>query len=148
MEQASLYKFLKTGKYLIHSVSRVEMGGGIATPPFIHLDEITSIIEVTKQLIFAMSMSRTNLPTPASWRQFNIEFLEAIDLKKNTELYTNSINVSVLKLGEFMIFRPTINTGSKGFINLKDEEQKIKCNSEIHEISKVLELTMSRSKIK
>jgi hypothetical protein len=96
MGRASIYRFKKTGKIFIHSESQLQMGVGVASEPYIWLDVNTSHEEVINALIVAMSQSKKGLPNPKDWASFTKDFINAIGLKKESDLYKGSINVGVM----------------------------------------------------
>ncbi len=144
--QASVFKFTKTGKYLIYSNSKIVMGASIATEPFIKLDANTSIEEVTKQALYALSCSKTNLPNPKDWSSFNKEYLRAIGLKSNKDLYKNTISLGVAKMDNVIIFTPMINNGSNGFVNVPDEKIELSLDSSEVDLSKALKKALDKCK--
>ena len=144
--QASVFKFVKTGKYLIYSNSKVEMGASIATEPFIKLEASTPLDEIVRQIQYAMSCSKSNLPNPKDWSSFNKEYLQAIGLKSNSDLYKNTISVGALLKDETIIFTPMINNGAKGFVNVPDGKIEIPASGSIEEISQALQEAFNRCK--
>ena len=51
IERASIYKLVKKGKILIHGVSTLQAGGGIASEPYIWLEEKTPCAVIIERLI-------------------------------------------------------------------------------------------------
>lgn len=134
IKQAAICRFNKKNKFLVHSLSRIKMGGSIATEPYIWLDTSSSMEEVTKQLLYALSCSKSDLPNPSSWDESLKEFLNAIGLKRNSDLYDKTVNVGVLQKNGVITFTPMQNLGSQGFVNVpnvKIEVEESKSNEEI-----------------
>jgi hypothetical protein len=145
MENAAIYKFKKTERFIIHSLSKLIMGASIATEPFIVLEGSTPIEEIAKQLMSAMSCSKINLPNPRDWNVVSNEFLSSMGFKRNKDLHDNSILVNVYKNHEAIVFNPTINLGAKeGFRNIPDKIIKLGLNEDITQISKVLQESLYR----
>jgi hypothetical protein len=144
--QASVFKFNKTGKYLIYCNSMVEMGVSIATEPFIKLEALTPFDEIVCQIQYAMSCSKTNLPNPTDWNSFNKKYLQAIGLKSTNDLYKDTICVGALIKDDIITFTPMINNGSKGFVNVPNEKIEISANSSIEDISQALKHALDMCK--
>jgi hypothetical protein len=142
--QASVFKFTKTGKYLIYSNSKLEMGASIATEPFIKLDASTPIEEVTKQILYALSCSKTNLPNPKDWATFNKEYLQAIGLKSNKDLHKNTISLGVSRMDNVIVFTPMINNGANGFINVPDGKIELSFDSSDADLTKALKEALDK----
>jgi hypothetical protein len=143
IQQASFYKLIKLNKILIHSLSRIQMGGSIGSEPFIWLDGDTSLKEVVKQIIYALSMSKAGLPNPTDWKVSAKEFLKNIGLKKQSDLYKDCIHIDITIRESKMSFTPMKNLGSKGFVNVSKEKIEISENASIEEIVKALEEALS-----
>lgn len=116
MERASIYLFTDKNQYLIHSISTLSMGGGIASPPYIWLDVNSTDEELIQKLIYILNCSKTGLPRPADWNASNKEYLQSIGLKKNKDLYTNSLLVEIFKKDDLIEFSSMVNMGRKGFL--------------------------------
>jgi hypothetical protein len=139
IERVALYKLKKKGKYLIHAISRVQMGAGIASEPFVWVDELTPLHEIVKEINYALKQTKTGLPNPTDWKEFENFFLKNIGLKKQSDLYKDSIHVIIVKRDGVIFFTPTKNQGSRGFINVSKENIEISENADIEEVSKALE---------
>jgi hypothetical protein len=144
IQQASIYKLIKQNKYLVHSLSRLQMGLSIASEPFVWLNGNNTLAEVVKQTKQALSCSKMGLPNPTDWKETSKEFLNSIGLKKQSDLYKDSIHVSVLKKNDILIFTPMKNEGSKGFINVSKEKIEVLDKASVEEISKALEEALSK----
>jgi hypothetical protein len=147
MRRASVFKFQKKGKYLIHSVSKIKMGGGIATEPFIWVDIQTPPDVIIMHIFNALKNSKSDLPNPTNWDKQLKGFLSAIGLKSHSELYDNVINVEILEKDKKILFTPTKNKGIKGgFINDSLERIEVDADQSISELSSKFELALSQSK--
>lgn len=143
--RASIYKNTKTGNLIISCVSQTS-GPGITTEPIIRLDASTAIEEVARQVVHVMGCSKSNLPTPTDWKAYMQEFLKLMGLKKQSDLYKNTISVGALHKDETIIFTPMINNGAKGFVNVPDGKIEIPANGSIEEISQALQEAFNRCK--
>ena len=139
LQQASIFKFTKKNKFLIHSLSKIEMGGSIASAPFIWIVGDDSLNKVAEQLKYVLSKSETGLPNPLNWGESAKNFLKNIGLKKHSDLYKNTLHVGVLKKGNIIYFTPMKNLGSEGFINVTAPEITINENCIIEEIAHALQ---------
>lgn len=83
---AAIYNLKKKGKFLIHNVSRLQMGAGIAAEPFIWLDGNTPLNEVAKQIMYALSKTKTGLPNPTDWKESAKKVFEKHRVKKTKRL--------------------------------------------------------------
>ncbi len=144
MGRASIYRFKKTGKIFIHSESQLQMGVGVASEPYIWLDVNTSHEEVINALIVAMSQSKKGLPNPKDWASFTKDFINAIGLKKESDLYKGSINVGVMHKDGIVSFTPMINNGSKGFVNVPQAEIQLPDTASIEELGSALEAAFNK----
>lgn len=144
MGRASIYRFRKTGKIFIHSESQLQMGVGVASEPYIWLDVNTHQEEVINALIVAMSQSKKGLPNPKDWSSFTKNFISSIGLKRESDLYKDSMNVGVMHKEGFISFTPMINNGNKGFVNVPHTEIKLPDTASIEELSTALETAFSK----
>jgi hypothetical protein len=142
--RAAVYKFVKTGKFLVYCVSKIEMGAGIATEPFIWLEKGATSEQVVTASLVAMSQSKIGLPNPKDWPSFAKDFIKNIGLAKESDLYKNSISLSVLHMDKTITFSPMKNNGGKGYVNVKDSEIKLKDDAGIEELIEAFELALSR----
>ncbi|MDR2039452.1 MAG: hypothetical protein LBQ60_16135 [Bacteroidales bacterium] len=139
MERASIFLFVAKRKYLIHSISTLSMGGGIATPPYVWFDTDITDKKLIEELLHVLSYSKTGLPRPNDWDASNKELLQSAGLKRNKDLYTNSLLVNVLKKDDTIEFSSMVNLGRRGFMN-KVPEYKITlpANSDLKVLSEAL----------
>lgn len=144
-QQASISRFNKIGKYFIHSFSKIKMGGSIATEPYIWLDVSTPLGEVVKQLLYALTFSKSGLPNPTNWEASSKDFLKSAGLKKSRDLFENVISVGVIRKQNTIIFTPLINMGNKGFVNVPNGKIEISEDKELHEIALALEEALNKS---
>jgi hypothetical protein len=138
-QQAIIIKYPKQGKYLIYGLSKIQMGANIASEPYIWLNESNSLHELVKQLFFALSQNKSDLPNPIDWKESASGFLKNAGLKKKTDLYKDSIHVGVQKKDGILYFTPTKNQGRKGFVNASNGEIEITENAGIEEIGKAIQ---------
>jgi hypothetical protein len=125
-KSATLYKFKKRKKFLIHSVSTIDMGAGIASEPYIWMEEAAGLDNIVEQILFALNNSKSGLPNPSSWAAFGREFLKSAGLKSSKELHDNVASVGILEVNEKLIFTPTANLGfRKGFTNVTKEKTEV-----------------------
>lgn len=137
---ASIYKFIKEKKILIHSLSKIKMGASIASEPYIWLDENSSSNKVVDQLLYALGKTKNDLPNPENWASFSKEFIAAVGLKKQSDLYKQCINVTVVKENGVISFIPMVNKGNKGFENvIPPEKVEINADENVEEIRTALE---------
>jgi len=137
---ASIYKFISGEKILIHSLSKLKMGASIASEPYTWLDKNTSSNKIVQELLYALEKTKNDLPNPENWASFSKEFITAIGLKKQSDLYKQSINVAVIKKDGVITFIPTANKGNKGFENIVPPEKiEIEANRSVEEIAVALE---------
>lgn len=137
--RASIYKFSKTGKMLVYCISKIEMGAGVATEPFIWLEQGATNEHAISAVLVAMSQSKIGLPNPKSWPAFTKEFIQNVGLKKESDLYKNSINVTALHVDRKITFTPTENKGSKGFVEMSQAEIQLPDTASVEELGKALE---------
>lgn len=142
--RASVYKFLKTGKFLVYCISKIEMGAGVATEPFIWLEQGATNEQTITAILVAMSQSKTGLPNPKSWPAFTKEFIQNVGLKKESDLYKNSKNVTVLHMDGKITFTPTENNGSKGFVNVPQAEIQLPDTASVEELGMALEAAFNK----
>ena len=140
---ASIFKFKKTGKVLIHSSSQMQMGGSIATEPFIWLDEKSSIEDVVKGLVYAMDQTKAGLPRPVDWASFGKEYVKSLGLKKLSDLYKDTISVEATRINNKITFIPMINTG-RAFQSVSDTIIETETGSSVEELATSLELAFSK----
>lgn len=141
---ASIYKF-KNGKVLIHSESQLKMGAGAASEPFIWLESSVSNEEIVGAVIIAMSQSKTGVPNPTDWSAFSQEFLQKTGLKKQSDLYKGSLNVTALHKDGVISFTPMINNGSKGFVNVPNAKITVPDDESMNALAVALEVAFSKS---
>lgn len=141
---ASVYKFKKTGKIFIHSLSQIQMGASIGTEPYIWLNKEASQDEVIGGLIVALSQTKKGLPNPKDWSSFTKDFIAAIGLKKESDLYKGSVNVGVVHKDGIISFTPMINNGSKGFVNVPQARIQLPDTASIEELSTALETAFNK----
>jgi len=141
---ASVYKFVKTGKIFIHSLSQIQMGVSIGTEPYIWLDKNASQEDIVSGLIVAMSQTKSGLPNPTDWASFSKEFIKAIGLTKQSDLYKGSILVGVVHKDGVISFRPMTNNGSKGFVNVPQSEIQLPDTASIEELGTALEAAFNK----
>src|SRR5205814_6844182 len=125
IQRAAVYKLTKKKKFLIHTVSSIQMGAGIATEPFRWLDGNTPLSEVVEELMNALSNTRIGLANPTNWEETAKEFLKNVGLEKQSDLYKDSLHVSVVKKDGVLFFTPMKNLGSKGFTNVSKEKIEV-----------------------
>lgn len=116
MERAAIYLFKKKKKFLMHSDSRTKGGPGLATPPYTWMDSTNSDDYIIGQLLYTLSCTKEGLPIPSDWSAFNASFMQSIGLKRNKDLYTDSLLVMVSKENGLIEFSSTVNMGRKGFL--------------------------------
>lgn len=139
--QASIYKFIKEKKFLIHSLSKVKMGASIASAPYIWLEEDAPPKVFVDALLYALSEAKEGLPNPENWASFSKDFIAAIGLKKQSDLYKQSISINVLKKEDVIIFTPTSNNRSKGFVNIVPVVKiEVGTNQSVEEIASSLKI--------
>jgi hypothetical protein len=119
------------------------MGLGIASEPFIWLDESTPLQEIVKGLVYALSETKTGLPNPSDWKESAKEFLKNIGLKKQSDLYKDSVHVSVLRKNGVWFFTPMKKEG-RGFVNVSKEKIQVPEKASIEEISRALEEALNK----
>ena len=139
IQRAAIYKLIKKDKFLIHGVSTLQMGGGIASEPFIWLNGNTVLQEVVTQLLYALNKTKVDLPNPLDWKESAKKFLQKTGLKKQSDLYKDSIHVSIFMKEGIIFFTPMKNLGSKGFVNVSKEKIEIAANAEPENIFKALD---------
>lgn len=145
IELASVSKYNTKGKLFIHSYSRIQMGGSIASEPFIWLESSsTPVQEIAKNLIVALKSTKENVPRPTDWEKSANDFLKAAGLKKNKDLYNDALNVGVVRKDGVITFTPMINMGSKGFENVPNAEFKIPDDASMEKIGETLELAFRK----
>jgi hypothetical protein len=145
MKSASLFKFKKKNRYLIHGLSNIKMGASIASEPFIWIDGAEGIEKVIKQLLIALNNNKVGLPNPASWEALSKEFIKSIGLKSMNELHDEVISLGVMEKDGKMIFTPLKNLGSrKGFINVSKDKIEVNLNAGEQEITKALNEALDR----
>lgn len=143
--QASIIKFNKKGKILIHSLSRTDLGS-VATEPFIWLEITAPVEEITKQTLQALNSSKSGLKAPKDWDMQLKDFLKKIGLTKEDELYDGVIYVEALKKDQMITFTPMINMGKrKGVVNVPKLQFKIEANKSTDEISVALQNALDKS---
>lgn len=138
IQQAAIYKLIDKNKILIHNVAKLQMGAGIASEPFVWLDGNSPYTVVAEQLLNVLNVIPGDLPNPANWKESANNFLRSIGLKKQSDLYKNSIHVGVLQKDQYLYFTAMKNLGSKGFVNVSKDKMGIDANAEIEDIAKVL----------
>ena len=141
---ASIYKFTKKDKILVHSDSQLQMGAGVASEPFIWLPGNASLNNVVEAMIVAISQSKKGLPNPKDWSEVLREFLSASGLKKESELYKDAKLVSVYHKDGFISFTPTVNMGKKGFQNVPNAGIKIARDATPEKIGETLALAFDK----
>lgn len=144
MKRASIFLFTDKKQYLIHSISTLSMGGGIASPPYLWLDVNSTDEELIQIIINVLNCSKTGLPRPTDWNASNKEFLQSIGLKKNKDLYTNSLLVDILKKDDLIVFSSTVNMGRKGYMNkVPDFKITLPVSSSTEELAEALKKAFS-----
>lgn len=144
MQQAAIYKLIHKNKFLVHNISKVQMGAGVASEPFVWLEGNAPLTEIVEQLMYVLSKTKTGLPNPTDWKESAKIFLNNIGLKKQSDLYKDSIHVSVLKKDGTLYFTPMKNLGSKGFVNVSEDKVEIAENADKEEIAKALDKALSK----
>ncbi|MFD2920464.1 hypothetical protein ACFS6H_12125 [Terrimonas rubra] len=145
IERAAVYKFKKKNKFLIHGVSSLKTGGGIASEPFIWLDDSAPFSRIVEDLMFALSKTQTGLPMPGSWSEFTKEFLKKIGLKRQRDLSKDSLRVSVLNINGLLNFIPMKNLGNGGFENVSGDKIIISEKETVEQIFFSLEQAFAQS---
>lgn len=147
IQQSSIYKLKKRNEFLIHGLSKLQMGASIASEPFIWLDGNTPYDKIVEALIYALSETKTSLPNPTDWKKSAKDFLGSIGLKKQSDLYKDSIHVSIFKKDGTLFFTPTKNEGSKGFINVSKEKMEVAATASVEEIAIALNEALSKCEL-
>lgn len=144
IQQALIYKLVKQNKYLVHSLSRLQMGASVASGPFVWLDGSALLSEVVEQMKEALNNCNAGLPNPTEWQEQAKEFLKKTGLKKQSDLYKDSVLVKVHEKRGVLIFTPMKNQGSKGYINVSKETIEVSAKASTEKISKALEEALNK----
>lgn len=134
ISSASIYRFIKKKKILIHSDSQTINGPSIASPPYIWLDEATDQEYIAMQILYALSCAKKDLLVPKDWAAADKEYLAAIGLEKMSEFYKDCQHVGILLKNNSLTFTPMINLGRKGFVNVPKAKIEITNNQSFNEI--------------
>lgn len=95
-------------------------GYSIVSKPYFTLSADATMGEIVNKVLVAMDASRDDV-VHENHHEYFINYLKAVRLKKETELYRNSIMVSIREEDGKIIFSPMINLGAKGgFVNHHD----------------------------
>jgi len=146
MNLANIIKFITKKKYIIYPVNNTIDAGGIASEPYIILDDTVSFLELAKTVLNALKESKLDVKRPDDWKEFRKQYLKSMQVRTMKELHKDSISLGVLKRDGVIRFSPTKNMGSrKGFQYSKSlSPVELLENSSIEEIAKALEEALLR----
>lgn len=144
IESASLYKLGKKNKILVHGVSRIDNGPSIASEPFIWLEGNAPTTTIIEQILFTLNTAKTELPMSSNWKEFSKDFLRKTGLKKQSDLYIDSILIEIFKRDGVLYFTPMRNLGSNGFVNVSKEKIEISEKADTKDLVRALEEALNK----
>lgn len=146
MNLANIIKLSNKNRYIVYPINNTIDAGGVASEPYVFLDETISYLELAKEVLKALDESKLNVECPNDWKEFRKNYLKSMEIKTMKELHKNSISLGVLKRDGILKFSPTKNMGSRqGFQYSKSlSSVELPEDSSIEKIAEALKEALSR----
>jgi len=136
-KSAAAYK-RKSG-FLFHSDSETTDGVWIASPPFISLDDKTSVIELGETILKVISSSKTNVEHPTDWKSINKNLFDLAGVKSLSSFMNRIQCCTIEELDGIISVIPNRNLGAKeGFVPINEKKIMLKSISNLEDIGKAL----------
>lgn len=146
IKRVDIIKSNRKGQFILYPINTMIGGGGIASEPYVFLDDSVDYKELAKGVLDSLKDSKMNVERPKNFNDFSKSHLKLVKFKTFKELHTDSINVGASIKDGVLMFTPTKNMGSRqGFQYSKSlSSVELPEDSSIEKIAEALEEALLR----